>query len=368
MPDTMHAVILTGHGGLDRLEYRNDWPKPTAAAGEALVHVLACGLNNTDINTRTGWYSKSVTTATDSETDTAGEAADAGWGGSSISLPRIQGADVCGIVEAVGSGAPEQLVGQRVLIDTWLRDWDDPYNRDKTGYFGSERDGGYADYTTIDARNVHPIDSSLTDAELATFATAYGTAEGMLNRAAVSAEDTVLITGASGGVGSALIQLAQRRGARTVALCGSEKVAVLRELLNPTAVLPRTTSASDMPQALRAAGIDTVTVVADVVGGESFAPLIELLCRGGRYVTSGGIAGPIVPLDLRTLYLNDLSFYGSTVLPPGVFADLVSYISRGEIKPLLAQTYPLEQVREAQQAFAQKQFIGKIVLQVNKNN
>jgi NADPH:quinone reductase-like Zn-dependent oxidoreductase len=123
---------------------------PEPGPGEVLIQVGACGVNNTDINTRTGWYSKAVTEGTGAEGG-AGETpgTDGSWGSAGIRFPRIQGADVCGRVVALGRGAPEALTGRRVLIDTWLRDWDDPHNLDACGYFGSERDGGFADYTVV---------------------------------------------------------------------------------------------------------------------------------------------------------------------------------------------------------------------------
>lgn len=360
MTEDMRAVVLTGHGDLDKLEYRKGHPKPVAGPGEVLIRVGACGLNNTDVNTRTGWYSKGNTEATTGGTLEGAGDEDAGWGGAGIAFPRIQGADAVGVVEAVGAGADESLIGKRVLIDTWLRDWDDPLNLETTGYFGSECDGGYAEYTKADADNVHPIESDLTDAELATFATSYSTAEGMLVRAGVGDGDTVLITGASGGVGSALIQLANRRGARTIAMSSGDKAAMVKAV-GPDAVLPR--APDDLAGALRGAvGRDTVTVVADVVGGDYWPRLVDVIARGGRYVTSGAIAGPIVELDLRTLYLRDLTLYGSTVLPPGMFADLVGYIERGEIRPLLAETYPLEKLHDAQRAFMEKSHVGNIVV------
>lgn len=360
MSAMMKAFVLTGHGGLDKLVYREDWPKPEPRAGEVLVKVGACGLNNTDINTRTAWYSKSVRDATTGGEYEAAQDDDSTWGGAGVSFPRIQGADVAGTVEAAGDGADPALIGRRVLIDTWLRDWDDPLNLDKCGYFGSEDDGGYAEYVAIDQRQVHPIDSDLSDAELATFATAYVTAENMLNRADVREGDTVLIPGASGGVGSALIQLANRRGARTIAMCGADKADQVRAV-GPEAVLPR--APADLKTALRdAIGRDTVTVVADVVGGEMWPRMIDVIARGGRYTCSGAIAGPIVELDLRTFYLRDLTFTGATVVPPGVFADLVGYIARGEIRPLLAETYPLERLHEAQEAFVAKRHVGNIVV------
>ena len=95
IPDRMRAVVLTGHGGLDKLEYREDWPVPQAGPGEVLVRVGACGLNNTDINTRTAWYSKAVTEGITDEGGKRGfasaEAGNASWGNASIRFPRIQG-------------------------------------------------------------------------------------------------------------------------------------------------------------------------------------------------------------------------------------------------------------------------------------
>jgi NADPH:quinone reductase-like Zn-dependent oxidoreductase len=107
---------------------------------------------------------------------------------------------------------------------------------------------------------------------------------------------------------------------------------------------------------------DEVDVVADVVGGPDFSIWFELLCRGGRYVTSGAIAGPIVELDLRTLYLKDLEMHGATVLPPGIFDNLVGYIERGDIRPLLAGEFSINDIRIAQEAFLAKKHIGNFVI------
>ena len=360
IPSTMHAMVLTAHGGPDVLEYRDDWPVPKPSAHQVLVKIGACGMNNTDINTRSGWYSKSVSDATTGDAYSEVGEEDPSWGGAPITFPRIQGADAVGEVVAVGAQADGALLGKRVMIDCWMRDWDDPHNKDKTGYFGSECDGGFAQYAVVDHRNVGVVESALGDAELATFSCSYTTAEGMLSRAGVEARDVVLITGASGGVGSALIQLAKRRGARVVCLASESKHADLAKL-EPDAILPR--APGNLKNALRnAIGQDHVSVVADIVGGDGFASVIDVLERGGRYTCSGAIAGPIVELDLRTFYLRDLTFTGSTVLPPQIFRDVVRYIENGDLKPMLSATYPLQDLRVAQAAFVAKQHTGNIVI------
>ena len=360
LPSTMRAMVLTGHGGLDKYQWHEDWPVPRPGPEQVLIKVAACGLNNTDVNTRSGWYSKAISGATTGDGSDTPAAEDPAWGGSPIVFPRIQGADVCGVVVACGAAADQSLIGKRVITDNWLRDWSEPMNFDRTGYFGSEADGGFAEYCVTDHRNVGPIDTSLSDAELATFSCSYSTAEGMLARAGVGAGDQVLITGASGGVGSALIQLAKRRGATVVGLASEAKHAALAAV-GADALLPRVLG--DLASALRGAiGSETVSVVCDVVGGEGFCATIDVLERGGRYTCSGAIAGPIVDLDLRTLYLRDLTFTGSTVVPPHVFTDLVGYIERSEIRPLLAATYPLAELRAAQQAFIDKKHIGNIAV------
>ena len=356
IPTTMKAMILTGHGGLDKYDWREDWPVPQPAPGEVLIRVGACGMNNTDVNTRSGWYSKAVTERTTGEGFEAINDEDPSWGGAPLAFPRIQGADVCGRIVAVGDGVDAARIGERVITDNWLRDPDDLTNKAKTGYFGSERDGGFAEFCTIPARNALAVQSDLTDAELATFSCSYSTAEGMLTRAQVTKADTVLVPGASGGVGGALVQLAKRRGARVIAMASEAKHADVARL-GPDRILPRA------PDNLRAAlGDEKITVVADIVGGPDWPRLIDVLDRGGRYTCSGAIAGPMVELDLRTLYLRDLTFTGSTVIDLDVMPNLVRYIEAGEIKPALAATYPLAQLREAQTAFIEKRHTGNIVV------
>lgn len=356
LPKTMRAMVTIGHGDLDRIVLHEDWPRPDPGPGEVLIRVGACGLNNTDVNTRTGWYSKAVSEATTGGGYAAVSDDDPTWGGAPIAFPRIQGADACGKIVAVGAGVNAARIGERVITDNWLRDPNDPSNMDKTGYFGSECDGGFAEFTTIPAANALPVLSDLSDAELATFSCSYSTAEGMLTCANVGAADTVLVPGASGGVGGAVMQLAKRRGARVIAMATEAKHDAVAAL-SPDRLLPRA------PEDLRTALEDEkITVVADVVGGPYWPQLIDILERGGRYTCSGAIAGPMVTLDLRTFYLRDLTFTGSTVIDMEVMPNLIRYIEAGQIKPTLAASYPLDKLREAQAAFIAKAHTGNIVV------
>lgn len=352
LPDTMKAMVLTGHGGLDRLEWREDVPVPPVQPGEVLIRVGASAVNNTDVNTRTGWYSKAVRGDTNSAAasgyDGASDA-DGAWSGA-LSFPRIQGADCCGEIVAVGDGVEETRIGERVLVRPMHRP--EGGDADALVTFGSERDGGFAEFTTVASEHALRIDSPLSDVELASFPCAFSTAEGMIQRARLGAE-RALITGASGGVGSAAVQLAKRRGAHVTAVTSPAKADDLKAL-GADAVLNRDDS---LPEG-------AFDVVLDLVGGPRWPTLLDALAVRGRYVTSGAIAGPIVELDLRTLYLKDLTLIGSTRQEPGVFADLVGYIERGEIRPLLAETYKLHELRAAQEAFLEKAHMGKIGIEI----
>lgn len=359
----MTAVLLTGHGGYDRLQVVHDHPVPTPHLGEVLIRVGACGLNNTDINTRTAWYSDAVTDGVtgDAATDGYEEAGtDGSWSGSELTFPRIQGADVAGRIAAVGPGVDPHRVGTRVLVDPWLLATD-PDDLAAARYLGSEVDGGFAEYCVVPDRNAVAIESALSDAELATFPCAYSTAENLLSRAEVAAGDVVAISGASGGVGSAAIQLARGRGARVIAIASAGKADLLLDLGAETVVDRNTTG---LTAAILDAAGGPIDVAADVVGAGAFGSLIEALRPGGRYTSSGAIAGPQVELNLRDLIYKDLQFTGATVCPPGTFRRVVDAIERGTVRPLLAQTHPLEELVAAQQAFVAKRHVGNIVVTV----
>ncbi|RED47743.1 alcohol dehydrogenase family protein [Aestuariispira insulae] len=350
MPDIMKAVLLTGYGGPDKLEYREDVPKPAPGKGEVLIRIGAAGVNNTDLWTREGAYG---------EPDEEGGAS--GWQEGGMQFPRIQGLDIAGTIEAVGATVPESRIGKRILVNFVLYH---PSEKDPDGLYysdvvGSECDGGFAEYVTLPSENAKAIQSHYSDIELASFPCASVTAEGMLHRARLNAGEKILITGATGGVGSALVQLAKIRGAEVWAVGSQGKEAPLKEL-GADHVITRQSGNPDYLLATLAE--ESIDVAADVVGGDSFPALLKILRRGGRYVTAGAIAGPKVALDLRKLYLKHLELIGSTMGRQADFEAVVRHIETGALKPQVAQTFPLSQIREAQAAFQEKKFFGKLVL------
>ncbi len=346
MTRQMEGVYLTGHGGPEVLEWREGVPVPTPSPGQVLVRVAAAGVNNTDINTRIGWYSSDVTEATDA-VDQKVEAG--GWGGA-LHFPRIQGGDLCGIVEEAGPGAAFKP-GQRVTC---------PINLPRPGpgrphgfiALGSEIDGAFAQYCLVESNDLYDVTASpLSDVEIAAIPCAFGTAENLLTRAGVSAGHTVLITGASGGVGLAAVQLAALRGATVWGVTSAAKADVVKAQ-GASATFDRDVQ---LPK-------DMFDVVIDVVGGSAWPDLILALNPGGHYAVSGAIAGPIVSADLRDIYLRDITIHGCTHQPPEVFGRLVVLMNAGRIRPLVSKTYPLRDIVQAQEDFMSKTLPGKLVL------
>lgn len=366
---TMRGVHLTGYGGVDKLVYKEDIPVPTLKAGEVLVKVGACGMNNTDVNLRTGWYDREVNTSLSedvglkgSDKHAAGAKDDvaASWNQSAVVFPRIQGAAVVGTIVDVSDDSNKDRIGQRVIVDPQVRDLSLPIRAQLIEYLGGDRDGGFAEYVAVPAANAYKIQSSLSDAELATFPTSYDTAEEMLVRARLSKGETVVITGAAGGVGTALIQLALIRGATVIAIAGADKEQKIRELGAHHFISRSTSNLAESIEEI--AGIGGVQVFADVVGGDMFPVILKTLCRGGRYTTGGAIAGPIQPLDLRDLIYKDLEMYGITCPTKETFHKLLGYLEAGLLKPVLAHKFALQELQEAQAELVKRSHFGKFVV------
>jgi NADPH:quinone reductase-like Zn-dependent oxidoreductase len=343
----MAAMLLTRHGGLDAYTFATDVPVPVPRDGEVLVAVEACAVNNTDINVRADWYRGGI--------DADG-----------FVLPRIQGADVAGRIAEAGCGVDPARIGERVICDPR-----EPVHRnDRLGrssrLLGFDRDGGFAEYVVVPAVNAWRVGETADAAELAAYPVAYSTALEMLIRAELRPGDTVLVTGASGGVGAAVVQLAKAMGLRVVAIAGTTKVDGVRALGADVVVArdgaagPGATAAATRA-ALAGAGLE-ITAIADVVGGEQLAELIGLIGAGGRCVTAGAIGGAIAPLDLRRLIYSDIDLRGVSRAEPRTFGALVELVEAGAIRAPVAATYPLHELPQAQERFLRHEHIGKIVV------
>ncbi|MFY2823149.1 zinc-binding dehydrogenase [Ruegeria sp. MALMAid1280] len=346
LPQIMSGVYLTQHGGPEALQWREDIPVPQPGPRQVLVRVLAAGVNNTDINTRVGWYSSDVTGATDA-VDQDVEAG--GWGGA-LHFPRIQGGDLCGVVELAGPQTGFQS-GQRVTCPINLPR---PRPGHPTGFIalGSETDGAFAQYCVVEADDLNDVTASpLSDVEIAAIPCAFGTAENLLTRAGVTSGQRVLITGASGGVGLAAVQLAALRGANVWGVTSPAKA----EVVKGQGAVATFARGAALPA-------DMFDVVIDIVGGPAWPGLILGLKPGGHYAVSGAIAGPIVQADLRDIYLRDITIHGCTHQAFELFGRLVEMINAGRIRPLISKTYPLKDIAQAQVDFQSKAFPGKLVL------
>ncbi len=347
----MRAILLTGHGGPDKLQLDAERPVPDVAPDEVLVKVGACGINNTDIWVREGAYGSS---------DDPEEVAS--FGDSPLRFPLVQGADIAGVIADTGAAVEASRIGERVMVDfgIYSGSGEDVPSHD---YIGSGRPGGFADYVAVPAENAHAVETTLTDAELATFCCAYVTGEHMLRRTRVAAGERVLVTGASGGVGSGVIQLCRARGAIPYAVVGAGKEDAVKAIGAEGTVTRGQGELVDVVAALMDG--KAIDVVVDTVSGPMLPDLLEILRPQGRYATCGAMAGAMVEIDMRRVYLKNLEIHGATQGTRRDFVAIRDYALSGAIKPLLARTYPLAEIGRAQDDFKRKDFVGKLVLEIN---
>lgn len=350
MPTTTTAAVLLRHGGPEALTIDATWQVRDPGPGEVLVRVLAAGVNNTDIWTREGAYGL------------PGDPGAKSGALGPIDFPRVQGGDVCGVVVTAGSDTDAAWGQRRVILDPAA--YRSPSNDAMpVGYQGSEYDGGFAGYLVARTDHLHDVsDSPLTDVELAALPVAYGTAARMLRRAGVDKDMTVVVTGASGGVGVALVQLAAAMGAVVIGVTTTTKRDAVAAVGAHHTVCRDTTQGPEVGEAIREIAPHGVDVVADVVGGPGMADLLPLLVDDGCWVIAGAIGGPVVDFDLRRLYLHSIRMVGSSMHTPADFAALAEMARQGTVKPPIAGRYPLREITTAQAAFVRSSHVGKIVL------
>ncbi len=362
LPATMSAMLLTGHGDVDRLVYRDDVAVPRPGPGEVLVRVTATAKNNTDRKAREGLYPVKK-----------GQVTSFAMGGEpTLAFPRIQGADIAGRVAAVGEGVDPARLGERGLLDFNL--YPDA-RRDinlTPDYYGHGADGGFAEYVAVPSDQFHHVPNpELADAELAALGMcSYQTAYHMMTSARVSAGERILVSGASGGVGTALIQLCRIVGAVPYAVSQPEKAEALMAL-GAEAVIDRGDLDGFAERVLEATGGAPIDAVMDLVGGEMTDRFIDTMIQDMRVRTTyprlsiaGASGGNISEILWTRIYLYQVQLFGVSHGTREEAEQLVEWIRGGQLRPVLHAAFPLSALHEAERYFVSRgsNFLGKIVI------
>ena len=363
LPDTMAAMVLTGHGDIDKLEYRQDVPVPRPEAGEVLVQVTATAKNNTDRKAREGLY----------PTKDKGDVTSFAMGGeTTFTFPRIQGADIAGRIAAVGEGVDASRIGERGLLDFNL--YADA-RRDinlTPDYYGHGADGGYAEYVAVPADQFHHIPNpELADAELASLGMcSYQTAYHMLTSAKVSHGERVLVTGASGGVGTALIQLCRIIGAIPYAVSQLDKADALKAM-GAEDVIDRGDLPTFVERVLAATGGAPIDAVMDLVGGEMTNLFIDTMINDmqarhsyPRLSIAGASGGNLSEIMWTRIYLYQVQIFGVSHGTREEAEQLMAWIRSGDLKPVLHAAFKLSELHDAERYFVNRgsNYLGKIVI------
>jgi len=362
-PDTMAAMLLTGHGGIEKLEYRKDVATPVPQAGQVLVQVTATAKNNTDRKAREGLY----------PTKDKGDVTSFAMGGeATLTFPRIQGADVAGRIVAVCEGVDTARIGERGLLDFNLYA-DDRRDINLTpDYYGHGADGGYAEYVAVPADQFHHVPNpDLHDAELAAMGMcSYQTAYHMMTSAGIAEGERVLVSGASGGVGTALIQLCRIVGAIPYAVSQPDKADALRAL-GAEAVIDRGDLPTFVDRVLATTNGQPIDAVMDLVGGEMTNLFIDTMIvdmqhrkRYPRLSIAGASGGNVSEIMWTKIYLYQVQIFGVSHGTREEAEQLIAWIRSGELKPVLHAAFKLSDLHEAERYFVNRgsNYLGKIVV------
>ena len=325
----MRAVAIQAHGGLDQVKLRTDWPEPTAGPGQAVVTVKACGLNYLDIFVLQGMPGLPVT------------------------MPRIPGGDIAGVVHSVGPGVGREWVGRRVLIDPHIK---------PGGALGEHANGGLCERIAIEAENLIHMPDAVTFEQAASLPIAYGTAyRMMITRGQLKAGELVLILGASGGVGTGCVQIAKNLKARVIACASSpEKLKRLKELGADHVI--DYTKEDFSKTAWELSGKKGVDVLVNYTGGDTWVPSLRALAKHGRLLTCGATAGFDPKTDIRYIWRREVNIIGANGWTREDLEALLVEVERGSIKPIIDRVLPLAASGEAMRILQDREVFGKVIV------
>ena len=302
--------------------------------GEILLRVKACGLNYLDIFVRRGMP------------------------GLPIDLPRISGGDIAGEVVALGDGVESVSIGQRLLIDPAITMPDGT-----GGALGESATGGLSEYFAISADNAIPLPDDVTYEQAAALPIAYGTAWRMLiTRGRLQAGESILILGASGGVGTGALQIAKMLGCEVFAAASSaDKLAQLKEL--GADHLVNYTEHPEFHRYVRGIrGGEGVDVVVNYTGGDSWVRSLKAVRHGGRILTCGATAGFEPPTDIRYIWRREMDILGSDGWRRQDLIDLLDKVQDGSIIPVIGAVLPLKETAEGHRLLEDREIFGKVII------
>lgn len=343
MAKMMRAALFEDFGGPEVVEIRNV-PIPQPGPGEVRIKVEAAAMNHLDL-----WVRRGLPIETP--------------------MPHIGGSDIAGVVDAVGPGADDVPIGTRVVVDPSLAyEW--YFGQDRGESFeelpfriiGEHTQGGFAEYTVVPATNLLelPAGVSATDAAAAglVFVTAW---RALITRGRLRAGERVLITGASGGVGTAAVQIARRAGAKVFAVTGGADN-VRRTLELGADIVYDRFDVDFSREVWRDTYKKGVHLVFDTVGEDMWARCLRALSMGGRLVTSGATTGSRGVTELRLMFWKQLEILGSTMGTPTEFREVMRLVFDGTFTPVIQEIIPLDDARRAHEILEQGKIFGKLVL------
>jgi len=331
----MKAAIFHSFGGPEVLEVVDSWPMPVVKPSDVLVKVKACALNHLDIFVRRGL--PNVATA----------------------LPHVSGGDIAGVVTETGSAVTGIALGTRVLIDPRVNLGDG-----KVGALGEHVQGGLCEYISVPASAVVSMPDGVSFEEAAALPIAYGTALRMLKRGRVTKDQIVVILGASGGVGTACVQLANLAGAKVIAV--SSKSLRRSDLLALGADDVVVASGPEFMEPVWAlTGRRGADVVVDCTGAATLSASIRTTRSDGCVLICGATSGHLATIDLRYLWVREISIIGSNAWEHSDIEALLAMASEGTLHPVIDRVVPLDQIHAAEVALESRQVFGKVVVQID---
>jgi NADPH:quinone reductase-like Zn-dependent oxidoreductase len=343
----MKAVRLHGYGGIDQLRYEEAETPELVAPTDVIVQLKAAALNHIDIWNRRGLTGMEVEMPHILGGDGAGVVVETG-----ADVANVKKGDAVCLYPAVGCGRCEFCVTDRDFLCIYLR------------VLGERLKGTYAEYVKLPGQNCFPIPPGYSFEEAAAFPLVFITVWRMLvTNANLRPGEQVLVLGIGGGVATAALQIAKQIGAHVIVTSGSdEKLELAKNWGADHGINYRKTDFAKEVRALtEKRGVD---VVVDCVGGESWTKSLASLAKGGRLVTCGATAGATPQTDLRRIFWNHLSVFGSTLGSREEFRQVLNFLRRSQIRPIIDQPFPLKEAAAAQQRLERGEQFGKIVLQI----